>query len=244
MIRAFRDAALKALLVATAASASSLEARGEDLLLPPPSVSLDPLPTLPLPTVPLSPAPLPTAIPTLPLPSVSLDPVPTIVPSLSPVPSLPLPSVSLDPLPSAVPTLSPLPTLLPSISVLPAASVPQSPGASPPAGSPVAPGDGTPAITPGAGGTSNASDASATPAVALAALGPAVQVSPSGGGAAASDSLLSSLVVPALIAGVPGLLLLAVVLAQLMGGLAVLPAIRRTLGSIGIRRDRSEAEEA
>lgn len=55
------------------------------------------------------------------------------------------------------------------------------------------------------------------------------------------DSLLSGLVVPALLGGLPGIVLLGVVLAQLMGGVAMLPAIRRVLGSIGIRRVGNEA---
>jgi hypothetical protein len=44
--------------------------------------------------------------------------------------------------------------------------------------------------------------------------------------------------VPAVAMGVPGLLVLVVVLVQLAGGAAWVPVTRRALGSLGVRRRR------
>jgi hypothetical protein len=43
-------------------------------------------------------------------------------------------------------------------------------------------------------------------------------------------------VVPVAAIGVPTLLLAGVILAQVLSGVALLPAIRQTLGTLGIRR--------
>jgi hypothetical protein len=47
--------------------------------------------------------------------------------------------------------------------------------------------------------------------------------------------------VPALVLSVPGLLLLIVILAQMLGGLFWLPVARRWLGGFGLRRGRAAA---
>jgi hypothetical protein len=47
---------------------------------------------------------------------------------------------------------------------------------------------------------------------------------------------LGDIVVPALIVGVPSLLVVGIVLAQLVGAAFWLPVVRRVLGPLGLRR--------
>ncbi len=172
-----------------------------------------PLPTLPLTSALPSPPRLPTldSLPTLALPTL---PPPTLpLPTISPLPTLPVPSIS------PVPSIDPRPTVLNSPSPRPGDS---SPGASPSASPTIRPSD-----PPSADATSGASP------------------SPIGAGPTFDDpgptefggiATLGDIVVPALIVGVPSLVVLGIVLAQLFGAAFWIPVIRRMLGPLGLRR--------
>lgn len=217
-------------VLATALLVAPQPARGEPLQLP--IVSALPLPSiLPSPlqstlTELLSPMasliapvqsilPLPSPVRTL-LPTATLPP---ILPGIIPTPPPLLPTATLPPvLPTA--TLPPVlptgtaPVLLPTASVVPsgvAAATPSTapgavaPGASPLVAGPVVP-PGTPPSFPGIGGP----------------LGDLVR-------------LLGDVTVPALTGGIPTLLVVAFVAAQLLGGAAWTTLVRRGLGSWGLR---------
>ena len=175
---------------------------------------IDPLPSLPVP------------VPSAPVPSI---PIPSV-----PVPSVPLPSVSLGPLPSLLPTARP--TASSAATALPVGATPRATPTTPSAAQASAvatPSDveaaesptPTPSATPGGdsgvGGPPNTDP-------------PEVQSAP-----AAEDGeelAIGDFVVPALALGVSGLMVLLVVLAQLGAGAAILPAVRRTLGNLGVGR--------
>lgn len=178
-----------------------------------PSVAL-PDPTVVVPTLPPTPhpTPRPTPRPTLP-PLPTLPPVPSLpLPSL-PTPSLPTPSFPTPSVPApSLPTPSlPTPTQSPRGSSSPspaAASATSLPGAGGPIGS------GTTASE--AGPEDDASGRSPVPAdpgqPSDVAAGP-----------------LDGIVLPGLLIGVPAVLVIAAVIAQLAVGAAWLPVIRRWL---------------
>lgn len=184
------------------------------------------VPSLPVPAPSLPPPSLP--LPTLPLPS-------QLVPSLpaSPLPSV-LPSIGSSVLPTALPSLPLLSTAAPSprqagSSATPRATASVRTFATP--GSSVAGGSDAPSASGGQGGARPASPAGTdTP---TPDPDPAAELV--GGGAASVPGDFSGVLVPALAIGVPALLVLAVLTAQLLGGAAALPAVRRTLGGIGLR---------
>ena len=168
---------------------------------PLPLITLPPLPLLSLvPTLP--PLPLPTAppLPSLPLPSV---PVPSV-----PVPSVPVPSV---PLPTP-----PLPSLpLPS---LPASTGGPAPSGAVPSGSAVGPSSPGPLLDPGSSAVAGAS--------AGAGGAPGSAQEPTTGDQGGSPF---SFALPLLIAGIPLVIILLIVIAQVAGGAVWLPVIRRWL---------------
>jgi hypothetical protein len=176
--------------------------------------SAPPLPSLPLPSLPLPSlvaTPAPSSLPSLPLPSVLTTPRPSVLPSL------PLPSV----LPTPLPTVPPFPT-------------PTTAATSPPS---------RPFTVPGPTESSEASGAPSKPSdrpgpsapnsvAPTGTKGPVLVDDPSPpGGAGALDGL----VLPGLVLGVPTLVVIGFLVAQALGGIALLPALRRTLGSLGLR---------
>ena len=176
-----------------------------------PAAGAGPIPSLPLPSfVPtLPPLPVLSLVPTLPpLPLPTLPPLPSLpVPSL-PVPSLPVPSL---PVPS-----QPLPSLpLPS---LPASSDAPLPSGAEPSGSVAGEGSPGPLLDPGSSTLAGAS--------AGAGGGPGSVEDPT-----SSDQGRSpfSFALPLLIAGIPLAIILLIVAAQVAGGAAWLPVIRRWL---------------
>jgi hypothetical protein len=196
--------------------------------LPDPSL-LEVLPSLPIPTLP----PLPIATPKLPTPPPLPVPTPTPPPpTLPPLPTVPLPTLPLPTLPVPTPTLTlptptlpiPTPTLpipTPSL-VLPSAS--PSPASNPSALPSTA--SGGPLGSAGAsGGPVGAGPVggSAGPDVAASA-DPGEGTSPTFGGQG-----FGSLVLPGLLIGVPTIIVLGILAAQLAVGAAWLPVIRRWL---------------
>jgi hypothetical protein len=184
------------------------------LAAPMPSVPL-PLPSVnvPLPSINVA-SPLPSA--SLPLPSASLP-----LPSISPLPSVPLPSASLP---------------LPSVSQLPSASllVP-TPSASPNAAPTSEPrGTSDPDASPVSTATTPAPPPPDRPLDALSRGGGVGddRRAPTGAGRAGPverEPASPSWLVPALAFGVPLLLVVGAVVAQLVGGAAVLGVARRVL---------------
>jgi hypothetical protein len=170
------------------------------LLLASPAAAADPLP-VPLPSLPV---PVPTLpLPTLPLPTLPPLPTPTLPPL--PTPTLPVPTPTLR-LPT--PTL-PLPTPTPT----PSASAPISPSPLP--------------STFGAGPINSATSlGSPFTSPPVTASGPAESISPTVGG---GGSPFNSFVVPGLIVGVPAVIILGILVAQLAVGAAWMPVIRRWL---------------
>jgi hypothetical protein len=175
--------------------------------LPPLPVSLPPLP------VSLPPLPLPTVtLPPLPLPTITLPPLPTIVP-----PSLPLPTLGLPTLP--VPSVA-----LPSAS-LPLPSLPIGSSGPGPSGASGFPPSGDPSTDPSssAGASPLLAPESAGPGTSLPSAAAGVALPPPGGGG------LETIILPALIAGIPLLVIALIILAQTAGGAAWLTVIRRWL---------------
>jgi hypothetical protein len=179
---------------------------------------------LPLPSLPLV-----SALPTVrPLSTIALLPTISPLPTIGPLPS-PLPTIG--PLPSPLPSVSPtlLPTALPTFDPRPTA--PPTPG---PSDSPTGPSDPrTGVLEP---------RAASTPASPPAPLGGAGSTFDSSGSTSAGGSsdlgTLGAIVVPALIVGVPSLLVLWIVLAQLFGAAFWIPVVRRMLGPLGLRSRR------
>jgi hypothetical protein len=191
------------------------------------------------------PAPTPTPTPTpTPAPTPTPTPAPTPTPTPAPTPILPLPSITLPPLPSILPTLPPvpvptrLPTATPAPTPPPSAEPSRSPdleGPTPGPSSPPSTGPGV--VTPGATPPGTGSG--------TGAAGPPFSVGDPG--SAAIDPLgnidlvglgLIEWAVPSVILGVPGLLVVIAVLAQMSGALLWLPVARRWLGGFGLRRRR------
>ncbi|HET7168092.1 MAG TPA: Ig-like domain-containing protein [Candidatus Limnocylindrales bacterium] len=179
-------------------------------------------PPTPTPPPPPTPTPAPTPTPT---------PTPTPRPTLPPLPSLP-PLVDPIATPSEAPT--PDPTARPTPSDTGPPSSAGSPLRSPDAGGPAGP------VGPPAGGASPPPDPAGSPDPAD---GLSVEVAAAGGRDVDVD--IGSLTfdgfewaVPALVLTVPGLLLM-IIVAQSMIGLAWLPVVRRWLGSDRKRRRRT-----
>jgi hypothetical protein len=188
------------LLLATPTSAA-------DLALPSLPV---PLPSLPVPTLPL---------PTLPLPTATVPPLPTLP---LPTPTLPLPTPTLPPLPTLpIPT----PTLPVSTPTLPIATA-------------------TPRQTASAQPTPSATPSPATSIVGAGAIGSGTPVGPVVGQPVSASGVpggpltptivdrgspFDSFVVPGLIVGVPLIIVLGILAAQLAVGAAWVPVIRRWL---------------
>jgi hypothetical protein len=196
--------------------------------LPDPSLP-EVLPSVPIPTLPPPPVatPKPPTLPPLPVPTPTLPPPPTLPLPTVPLPTLPLPTlpVPTPTLPVPTPTLPiptptlPIPTpslLLPSASPSPSSNA--SALASPSGGGPLA--SAGPSGGPvGAGPIGG----SAGPDVA-ASTDPGEGTSPTFGGQG-----FGSLVLPGLLIGVPTIIVLGILAAQLAVGAAWLPVIRRWL---------------
>ena len=238
-------------------------AAGADPIPPLPSPSL-PVPTVapasPLPTASLAVPTASLAVPTAsPLPSPTPLPTVSLLPSATPLPtaSLPLPTQSL------LPSATPLPTLsvLPSTTPLPTASLPLStPTPAPPRptaslpvliASPLPAASSPAAVTETVTQPQRASSQDPGPKVIsvnrllVAPLpGPAENVpfsSATTGGTYAvvsidAPSRPARLVwlVPGLVLGLPGALMMIIVGAQVVGAATFLGLTRRTLGSLGI----------
>ena len=170
--------------------------------------TLAPLPSLPIATI-------------LPLPSASLP-----IATRSPLPSASLPTVTLPPLPSASlptattrprPSVTPGPTAAPS----PAATAVAAPASTSTAPSRVIPATGSVGSRPAGTG------------LIVSDVSPERPVTVTVAAAHAGAGQLAWLV-PGLVLGLPGVLLLVIVAAQLLGGAAFLGLTRRTLGGLGI----------
>jgi hypothetical protein len=203
-----------------------------------PSLPVD-VPSLPI-DLPSVPVPIPTIVPTLP-PPPTLPPLPTIMPTLRPLPSVPLPTLP------PVPTLPPLPSLptpsLPTPSVplpslptpsLPTPSLPGSSGSptqTPTTGTAGASPTPSPTPLPGGGGPARFLGEPVTfgsaPPTAAARPSPALVAdhTPSDD----APSRVDAIILPGLLIGVPAILVIAALIAQLAVGAAWLPVIRRWL---------------
>ena len=217
-----------------------------------PGVTLPPLPSLPVITLPPLPsASLPIAT-ILPLPSVSL-PIATILPlpsaslpiaTILPMPSASLPVATRFPLPSAsLPTVtsSPLPTASLPIATAtprPLTTVPRPT----PAPSPFATAAVAPASTPVPASpvparvipvTSSVEPRPAGTGLIVSEVSPERPVTVAVGATHVGAAQLAWLV-PGLVLGLPGVLLMAIVAAQVLGAAAFLGLTRRTLGGLGV----------
>jgi hypothetical protein len=235
-------------ILATALLLAPQPARGEPLPLP--IVSALPLPSI-------LPSPLESTLTELISPVASLiapvePPVSSAVTQLvSPVASLIAPVQSILPLPPIVPTPPPivptLPPVLPTLPpILPTATLPPIlPSASAP---PVLPTATLPPLLPA---TAVPSAAAATPSTSPGLVAPGASPLVAGPGVIPSGTppsfpgiggplgdlvrLLGEVSVPALMAGVPTLLVVAFIAAQVLGGAAWTTLVRRGLGSWGLR---------
>jgi hypothetical protein len=183
------------------------------------------LPSLPVPTLP----PLPVATPKLPTP----PPLPVPTPTLPPPPTLPpLPTLPLPTLPVPTPTLTvPTPTL-----PIPTPTLPiPTPSLALPSASPTPSSNPSPVASAASGGPLASAGSSGAPVVAgplggsagpdvAASAGPGEGTSPTFGGQG-----FGSLVLPGLLIGVPTIIVLGILAAQLAVGAAWLPVIRRWL---------------
>lgn len=164
--------------------------------------------------------------------TITVDPAPPVLPTPpppdpSPSPRASAPPASPDPTPTpavAVPS-DPLPTTSPSPSVASPRPTPPTVASPPPSG-----GSGDDPLDP--------------------LTRPEIMTGSFGNGAAPFDGVFSSFgstfgwAVPAALLGVPGLLFILAVSGQLLGAAAWIPAVRRQLAGVGVRRrghDRSQA---
>jgi len=197
---------------------------GEDWS-PPALVTLVVVAPAPTPTPTPTPTPAPTPTPT-PAPSAAPTPVPTASPSASPGPT-PSPAPSRTAAPSATPDASPDPGETDAPRPDPEPEPTAEPGRSdepdrtepPVAAGPVGP----PPIAPGA-------DTFDVEPIEIGTIDGLFEASFGGFG------VVMEWAVPALVLTVPGLLLVLAVAAQVAGGLAWLPFVRRWLAGIGVRR--------
>ena len=216
-------------------------------------------PTSPLILFVLTPAPTPKPTPT-PTPKPTPTPTPIPTPTAKPTPRptaapTPRPTAAPTPRSTAAPTASPTPRPAPTSTPTPTATPTDGPTASP------SPTDASPSPSP----VQPAPDSSwrptaqprSTPTPA-APVGPAVGGGPSGhGGSSIEIPILPSgvtvsitalgplagfglltWVVPGFFLGLPGLLILVVVAAQMLGGAIFVPITRRALGAFGFRGRR------
>lgn len=162
----------------------------------------DPSLPVPLPSLPLTP------VPTLQLPTPSPPPLPTLPPpTLPPTPTLPVPTPTISIPPASLPIATPTP---PTRSPSPSAS-----GAGGGPISSVIPSGPAGSLVAASGGLGEAASA-----------GPREVVSTAPDGA---RSPFETFVLPGLIVGVPAMLLLGILAAQVAIGAAWLPVIRRWL---------------
>ena len=193
--------------------------------LPDPSLP-DVLPSLPIPTLPPLPVgtPKPPTLPPLPVPTPTLPPLPTVPLPTVPLPTVPVPTLPLPTLPVPTPTLPvPTPTLpIPTPSLpIPTPSL-ALPSASPP---PSSAGVGPLASAGASGGPIGAGPIGGSVGPnAAASADPDEGVFPTFGGQG-----FGSLVLPGLLIGVPTIIVLGILAAQLAVGAAWLPVIRRWL---------------
>jgi hypothetical protein len=173
------------------------------LLLAGPASAADPL----LPS-------LPVALPTVPLPTLPLPTLP--LPTLPPPPTLPLPTPTLrlptPTLPLSTPTPTPRVTSAPATPT-PFASTSPSSSAAPSLGG----------VGPGSSGTAGEGPIDARPVAATGVPSEPLPVIVDGG------SLFDSLGLPGLILGIPAIIIIGILVAQLAVGAAWLPVIRRWL---------------
>jgi hypothetical protein len=198
-----------------------------------------------------APTPVPTAPPT-PAPTPAPTAVPTPAPTAVPTPHA-TPRPTATPVPSADPTGTPVPTSTPRITPVPSRSGGPSPSTSVDvSGTPTPEVSGPPGV--GAGSTlppARTSEPEPAPSTTPGPDSDAIVVGGTGddGGArppiGGLDNAVSSIFVelgvaawsvPAVAIGVPGLLVVVVVLLQLAGGAAWLPVVRRSLAGNGLRR--------
>jgi hypothetical protein len=173
-------------------------------------------------------------------------PTPTPTPAPTPAPT-PVPTPRPTPVPTAAPAATP--TVPPGSTPAPTTR-PTAPGSTPPPPSP-ATSSGSPSTVPSPVGSAGPTP---SPTSQIAVL---PQPSDGAGGYAVKDTFtlagteqteISAMIqrlallgvgiewgVPAFVMGVPGLLLILVVLAQIVGGSAWLPIVKRRIGSFGIR---------
>lgn len=192
---------------------------GSLLSVPPVVLVVDPTATptpTPMPTPTVAPTPAPTPTPNVaPTPTPTVSPLPT--PTLSPI-SLPIASIGLSPLPVAT---APIPA--PSSAATPTPGSPSSFSAPRPSASD----EPLPAsLPPGGAGPSVGGRIIADPA----GDGGAADAVPVALGALALLASIDIWIVPGLLLGVPGLLVVAFVILQAIGALVWIPAIRRLRG--------------
>jgi hypothetical protein len=176
-----------------------------------------------------SPTPTPSPIPTpTPSPAASPRATPSPTPTRSPTPS---PTHRPSPTPTASPgrTTPPPPTQPPSRRPTPTQTASPTPTV-PPAGQP------TPDVTPsprleiGVGPTATGGGTPRQPTSGVdGAVSTTLQALPGG---------VLAWTYPALITAVPGLLVLLAIVAQMLGALAWIPIVRRSLSGVGVARRR------
>ena len=180
--------------------------------------------------------PAPTRTPT---PAPTATPTPTPLP----VPTVPLPSIG--PLPSIV---LPLPT--PAPTETPSPRVSATPGPTPSGGPSTNPGSpdptdrsGAPPVVAGIGGDDGSggdpgppTGGGGRPPIEVGRLdGPPIEVLDLGDVGIVDVDTVVDWAIPSLVLGVPGLLLIVAVGAQVLGGLFWVPVVRRWLGGFGVR---------
>jgi hypothetical protein len=205
-----------------------------------PGVTLPPLPSLPVSTLlPLPSASLPIAT-ILPVPSASL-PIATILP----LPSASLPLATRSPLPSAsLPTVTSAPLPSPSLPIATATPRSLTPMPRPsPAPSPFATAEVAPASTPVPPSpvparvipvTSSVGTRPASTGLIVSEVSPERPVTVAVAATTRVAAAQLAWLVPGLVLGLPGVLLMAIVTAQILGAAAFLGLTRRTLGGLGI----------
>ncbi len=219
-----------------------------------PDVTPTPDPTPP-PTP--KPTPKPTPSPTqAPTPQPTPHPTPTATPTPRPTPP-PTPRPTADPTPT--PTVTPPPTPAATDQQVPGGTDTTTPGPSvAPSPTPVSTPEPRPSHTPassfgpgvgGLGGTGggpadggqrpgSSANPGGPPAALRYAVGPGHDAHVDLAFAGAGSTLGLTWIVPSLALGVPGLLLVLVVVIQAMAGFVWVPVVRRRIGSFGIRGPR------
>ena len=180
-----------------------------------------------------SPTLMPTPSPT-PTPAPTPTPRPTILPTLPPLPTIlpvPLPTLPGSPLPSILPTRPPSgsPSASPSVSgsPRPISSSPE------PSASGTAPGAGA----GGSGGGNDGATGSGPGGIVVGRPdGPPIDGVDVGGLGVAGFDAVVDWAVPSLVLGVPGIVLVLAVGAQVLGGALWVPIVRRGLRGLGVRR--------